>query len=88
MVILNCFSDKEPKKNTYPKSTKPNPELSASIVNKMFFGFFDRMAWTGWRRPLTEKDIFDINPENASSELVPLFDKNFQKTIDKQRRSG
>lgn len=87
MLILNCFIDKPAKYTTYPKSTKPNPELNASIVNRIFYGFYDSLALTGWRRPLTEKDIFDINPENASSELVPIFDKNFQKSQDKQRRS-
>lgn len=87
MVILNCFIDKPPKNSTYPKSTNPNPELNASILNRVFYGFFDKYAWLGWRRPLTEKDIYDINPENASSELVPVFDKNFQESLDKQRRS-
>lgn len=87
MVILNCFIDKPPKHTTYPKATNPNPELNSSIVNRIFYGFYDRIALMGWRRPLTEKDIYDINPENASSELVPVFDKNFQKTIDNQRRS-
>lgn len=87
MVILNAFIDKPAKHTTYPKSSKPNPELNASIVNRIFYGFFDRTAWKGWRRPLTEKDIYDINPENASSELVPAFDRNFRKTIDKHQRS-
>lgn len=56
------------------------------MVNRSFFFFFDKTAWKGWRRPLTEEDIFDINPENASAELVPEFDKNFNDRVDKKRR--
>lgn len=88
MVLLNCFSDKPPRHSSYPKYQNPNPELKASIMNRIFFGYFDRTTWVGWRRPLTETDIFDINPENASREQVPVFDKHFQRTLDKERRSG
>lgn len=88
MLALNCFSDKPPRHSSFPKATNPNPEVSASMVNRAFFFFFDPTAWKGWRRPLTEKDIFDINPENASRELVPVFDKNFKISSDKQKRLG
>lgn len=87
MLIINCFSEKPPRHTTYVKYSNPNPELSASVLNRVFFGFFDRTTWVGWRRPLTEKDIYDINPENASREQVPQFDKNFQASIDKNKRS-
>lgn len=86
MLILNCIVDKPPRHTTYPKSPNPSPELSASMLNRAFFGFFDKTAWKGWRRPLTEQDIYDINPENASSELVPEFDKNFTRSLDKRKR--
>lgn len=86
MTILHCFSDKPPQNSTYPKPVNPSPELKASIVNRLFFWFFDRTALTGWRNPLTEKDIFDINPSVASVELVPEFDRNFKKSLEKQRQ--
>lgn len=88
MLTLNLFTDKPPRYTTYPKYANPSPELSASMVNRAFFFFFDPTAWAGWRRPLTEKNIYDINPENASSELVPEFDKNFQRSLERQKRSG
>lgn len=85
MLILHCFSDKPPQHSTYPKPVNPSPELKASIVNRLFFWFFDKTAWTGWRNPLTEKNIYDINPSVASSELVPEFDRNFKRSLEKQR---
>jgi ATP-binding cassette subfamily C (CFTR/MRP) protein 1 len=88
MLVFNCFSDKAPRNSSYPKYSNPSPEISASMLNRAFFFFFDRTTWKGWRHPLTEKNIYDINPENASRELVPEFDKNFQASLDKQRRSG
>ncbi|CRL02864.1 CLUMA_CG015851, isoform A [Clunio marinus] len=86
MTILNFFSDKPPRHSSYPKATNPNPEISSSMANRAFFLFFDPTAWRGWRRPLEERDIYDINPENASSELVPEFDKHFKASVEKQKR--
>lgn len=86
MLLANSFSDKPPKNSTYPKATNPSPEIKASMLNRAFFAFFDRTAWIGWRKSLVVDDIYDINPQNASRELVPEFDKSFHKNIEKQKR--
>jgi hypothetical protein len=86
MLLLNCFSDKAPLNTTYAKYSNPSPELSASFIRKIFFQWFDSTTWMGWRRPLTEADMYDINPADASSELVPPFDKYFQESVEKGRR--
>lgn len=85
ILLINCFSDKPPTSTSFPKSEKPSPEISASMLNRAFFAFFDRTAWTGWRKALTVDDIYDINPQNTSSELVPEFDRSFNESIEKQR---
>jgi ATP-binding cassette subfamily C (CFTR/MRP) protein 1 len=86
MLILNCFADKEPKNSTYPKGMNPSPELRVGAFIKMFFLWFEPVAWKGYKRPLTADDIYDIMPANASAELVPKFDKNFEKSLEKSRR--
>jgi ATP-binding cassette, subfamily C (CFTR/MRP), member 1 len=86
MLLLNCFSDKAPLNTTYAKYSNPSPELSASFLRKIFFQWFDSITWKGWRNPLTEADMYDINPADASRELVPPFDKYFQESVEKGRR--
>jgi ATP-binding cassette, subfamily C (CFTR/MRP), member 1 len=86
MLLLSCWSDNEPRNTTYAKSSNPSPQLSSSFVNQIFFQWFDRTAWVGWRRPITEKDIYDINPEDTSAELVPPFDKYFNESVEKGRK--
>lgn len=85
MLVLNLFADNQPKHTTYPKSANPSTELSSSFVNKIFFFWFDPLIWKGWRRPLVEKDIYDINPEDTCAELVPPFDKLFKESIEKAK---
>lgn len=86
MLVLNCFADKMPKYTTYTKTSNPSPERSSSFLRQIFFQWFDSTTWVGWRRPLTEKDIYDINPDDASRELVPPFDKYFYESVEKGRR--
>jgi len=48
----------------------------------MFF-WFDKLAWKGYKKPLTTNDLWDLNPEDKSAALVPLFDKYWKQTQDK-----
>lgn len=84
--LLSCFADQEPRNSTYPKSSNPSPELRMGALIKIFYAWFEPMAWRGFRRPLVESDIYDINPENASAELVPTFDENFERSVKKSKR--
>ncbi|CAG9797144.1 unnamed protein product [Chironomus riparius] len=84
--FLCCFADKPPRNSTYPKYANPSPELGVGAIIKIFYAWFEPIAWKGYRRPLTEKDIYDINPENASAELVPKFDYNFEKSVTKSKK--
>lgn len=84
--VLSWFADKPPRNSTYPKASNPSPELGVGAFIKIFYLWFEPMAWTGFRRPLVETDIYDINPENASAELVPKFDSNFEKSFQKNKK--
>ncbi|CAO1343275.1 unnamed protein product [Diamesa hyperborea] len=86
MLLLNCFADKAPRNTTYTKYTNPSPEMSASFLSKIFFQWYDVTTWRGWKRPLQEADIYDLNPDDASCELVPPFDKYFQESLEKGRK--
>lgn len=86
MLLLNCFADKMPRNSTYAKAANPSPEQSSSYLRQIFFQWFDRVTWIGYKRPLTNDDIFDINPDDTSAELVPPFDKYFAASVEKGRR--
>lgn len=86
MLLLNCFADKPARSTTYRKSDNPSPELSSSFLRQLFFQWFDKICLIGWRRPLTEKDMYDINPMDTSHEIVPVFDKHFYASVEKGRR--
>lgn len=81
--ILNCYADKEPLQTKYPKSQKPYPEQGASFLSRLFYTWFDPLAWKGYRRPLEQKDLWDMNPEDSSKEIMPIFLKYWDRSVAK-----
>ncbi|XP_065072690.1 multidrug resistance-associated protein 1 isoform X3 [Ochlerotatus camptorhynchus] len=83
MFILNFFVDKPPQVTKYEITHKDCPELSASFPSRLIFGWFDKLAWTGFRKPLVNEDLWNMKPEDASKEVSPLFMKHWNETLEK-----
>lgn len=81
--ILNCFADREPEQTKYPKSKQPYPEQGASFLSRLFYTWFDPLAWKGFRRPLEQKDLWDMNPEDSSKEIMPKFIAYWDRAVAK-----
>lgn len=64
----------------------PSPEEQASFLSHLLFTWFDKLAWKGFKKPLEQKDLWDMNPEDSSRELVPKFEKYWQKSLQKCER--
>uniref|UniRef100_A0A182M895 ABC-type glutathione-S-conjugate transporter n=1 Tax=Anopheles culicifacies TaxID=139723 RepID=A0A182M895_9DIPT len=86
MLVLELFPDKAPKVSHYPESKNPNPELQSSFFSKLLFLYFDAFAWKGFRKPLTMEELYDINPQDTSRELVPPFDKYWEMSVASGRK--
>ncbi|XP_058061275.1 multidrug resistance-associated protein 1-like [Anopheles bellator] len=86
MLLLELFPDQSPTVSFYPKSNNPSPELKSSFFAKLLFLHFDSFAWRGFRKPLTMEDMYDINPQDTSRELVPPFDKYWNMSVISGRK--
>ncbi|XP_018335867.1 multidrug resistance-associated protein 1 isoform X1 [Agrilus planipennis] len=83
MFLLNCFADKEPRKTKYPKSQNPCPEDGSSFLSRLTFNWFHALALKGYRHPLEVSDLWDMKHEDGAQEVVPIFDKYWQKSLQK-----
>lgn len=83
VFILNCYADREPLQTKYPKTQKPFPEKGASFLSRLLFAWFDSMTWKGFRRPLESEDLWDINEEDSSKEIIPIFMKYWDRAVAK-----
>lgn len=83
ILVLNFFVDAEPEQTKYPKPELPCPELEASFPSKIFFQWFDKFIWKGFRNPLENKDLWSMKPEDMSTEVSPLFQKYWNRSVAK-----
>lgn len=88
IFILNCYADGEPRQTKYSKPPKPYPEVGASFLSRIVYHWFNPMVWKGYRKPLEETDLWNINPEDSSNEIVAVFLKYWNRAVGKASASG
>ncbi|XP_075974899.1 multidrug resistance-associated protein 1-like isoform X2 [Anticarsia gemmatalis] len=84
MFILNCFADLPPRDTPYVYDQRQSPENSSGVPSRLTFSWFDPIAITGYRRTLTEDDIWCLNPQHVSKEAVARFEKFWNRALRKR----
>jgi ATP-binding cassette subfamily C (CFTR/MRP) protein 1 len=84
MLWLNCFADREPRDYDprLANQVKPSPYFKASFPSKATFDFMTPLLWTGFRRPLVNEDLWQLEPEHTAAELGPAFQAHLFKEDD------
>jgi hypothetical protein len=62
------------------------PEGTASFLSIITFWWFTRLVVLGYQRPLTQADLWGLNPEDTSREVSPPFERRWLKELNKCRR--
>ncbi|XP_033224446.1 multidrug resistance-associated protein 1 isoform X4 [Belonocnema kinseyi] len=79
LFLLNFRVDAAPKVSEYAPTERPCPEQNSSFPSRLFFAWFDSLAWKGFKKPLETNDLWSMNPEDMAHEIVPRFDKYWKK---------
>lgn len=66
-----------------PVRRKQNPEDRTNFLSKLTFWWFNWIIYTGYKRPLEDKDLWALRRSNQASYIVP---KLRQKWADQQRK--
>lgn len=53
---------------------------------RLFYQWFDPLAWKGFRKPLETSDLWDMKQEDTGREVVPQFEKYWLKSVKKAER--
>ncbi|XKL66881.1 hypothetical protein PGB90_010301 [Kerria lacca] len=86
VFILNFFADYQPRFATYPKLKNVSPENESSFVSKILFIWFDRLIWKGYKKPLENDDLWNLDHDNTSASIVPKFEKSWNATLMKTKK--
>lgn len=86
VMVFHLFADQRPTASLYcGKSTdKQCPELHSSFVRRMFYTWFDSVMWKSYHKPLSAEDMFELRPEDMSTNMNPRFEKYWQLEMEKK----
>lgn len=56
--------------------------MYSNFVSKLIFAWFDKMAWKGYKTPLKQTDLWDLKPEDRTTEIIPAFSKHWEKALN------
>ncbi|KAM3916374.1 multidrug resistance-associated protein 1-like isoform 2-T3 [Leptodactylus fuscus] len=85
-LILAAFPDQPPLFSERVNDPNPCPESSASFLSKITFWWISRMMIQGYKRPLETKDLWSLNKEDTSTEVVPILARNWEKEYLKAKK--
>uniref|UniRef100_G3U1N1 Multidrug resistance-associated protein 1 n=1 Tax=Loxodonta africana TaxID=9785 RepID=G3U1N1_LOXAF len=64
----------------------PCPESGASFLSRISFWWITGMMVQGFRQPLKSTDLWSLNKEDTSEQVVPVLVKNWKKECAKSRK--
>ncbi|KAM5199043.1 multidrug resistance-associated protein 1 isoform 3-T3 [Hipposideros larvatus] len=85
-LVLSCFSDRAPLFSETINDPNPCPESGASFLSRITFWWITGLMILGYRQPLESTDLWSLNKEDMSEEVVPMLVKNWKKECAKSRK--
>ncbi|NXO19201.1 MRP1 protein, partial [Oriolus oriolus] len=85
-LILCCFPEQPPLFSETVNDPNPCPEFSASFLSRITFWWITGLMIQGYRSPLEAKDLWSLNKEDKSEEIVPGLARNWAKEWSKTKR--
>ena len=65
-----------------------SPEVNATFISKMFFAWFDGMIYKGWKKPLKAEDLYDLNPADSASTIIPRWEENWEQQRKRKSKNA
>ncbi|NWV38493.1 MRP1 protein, partial [Grantiella picta] len=85
-LILCCLPEQPPLFSETVNDPNPCPEFSASFLSRITFWWITGLMIQGYRSPLEAKDLWSLNKEDTSEEIVPGLARNWAKEWSKTKR--
>ena len=81
MFILNCFADLQPLYSEWDDQADENdcPRKFASVPSRILYTWMDPLLMKGFRNPLTQSDLWNLNPEDRLTTTVPALESKLDK---------
>ena len=61
--------------------------MKASYPSILVFSWVDSIIRVGWKKPLTDDDLYDLDPDNTCEVVNPKFVKNWDAQAHRRARN-
>ncbi|XP_056010332.1 multidrug resistance-associated protein 1-like isoform X2 [Ostrea edulis] len=85
-LIFHCIAEKVSRRGYYELGRKPSPETRSSILSRLTYWWINGLVITAYKKDLTEDDLFDLNPRDASDKVIPQFSAQWEKEVAKHKK--
>ncbi|TSP25420.1 Canalicular multispecific organic anion transporter 1 [Bagarius yarrelli] len=65
---------------------KQNPEASAAFLSRITFNWFNWMVYNGYKRPLVQEDMWELNEKDTTSYISQKFEEVMKVELKKARQ--
>ncbi|XP_030626406.1 canalicular multispecific organic anion transporter 1 isoform X1 [Chanos chanos] len=81
-LVTSAIADASPE---IKEKAKKNPEVAATFLSRITFNWFNSMAFKGYKRPLVQEDMWELNGRDATEYLSQKFEEVMNKEIQLAR---
>ncbi|KAK9889603.1 hypothetical protein WA026_006976 [Henosepilachna vigintioctopunctata] len=84
MLFLSSLNDQKAK-GPVKAAKNLSPEKESCFLSRLFYSWFETLAWKGFRKPLTDEDLYDLKDQYSAKEVVINFDYHCTKKLSKAK---
>ncbi|XP_074063556.1 ATP-binding cassette sub-family C member 6 isoform X2 [Macrotis lagotis] len=85
--VLSFLVDQPPFFSKTRHDSNPCPESGASFPSKATFWWFSRLVWQGYRKPLELDDLWSLQKENSSEEIISQLEREWKKICNEAQQT-
>uniref|UniRef100_A0A9J8BTP6 Uncharacterized protein n=1 Tax=Cyprinus carpio carpio TaxID=630221 RepID=A0A9J8BTP6_CYPCA len=83
-LVLSAIADVSPE---VKRMSQMNPEARATFLSRITFNWFNSMVIKGYKRPLVQEDMWDLNEKDSTQAFCQGFEEVMAKELIKARCS-
>ncbi|CAG5127097.1 unnamed protein product, partial [Candidula unifasciata] len=84
-LVLSSFAESVQRNGYSYLGEKPSPEVSASVPNRLVYWWMNGIVYQGYRKGLTEDDLFDLHPRDKGERVIPQFEQMWEAELTRAR---
>ncbi|XP_039546373.1 canalicular multispecific organic anion transporter 1 isoform X1 [Pimephales promelas] len=81
-LVLSAIADVSPE---VKKRSQKNPEAKAVFLSRITFNWFNSMVFKGYKRPLVQEDMWDLNEDDSTRWICQRFEDVMARELRKAR---